>query len=76
MCNAYFIRSWKKGVLFPFHLFDDGGGVCVKVQPRAELKEPLRNDVQFVQGEINFDRRGIVNFVVLVVLRKGGERKE
>ena len=44
----FFLFYLGKGVLFPFHLFDDGGGVDVKVQPRAELKKPFRNDVQFV----------------------------
>ena len=47
MYKAFYSPRGKK-VLFPLHLFYDGGGVDVKLQPRAELKEPLRNDVQFV----------------------------
>ena len=31
-----------------FSFFNDGGGVDIKTQSRAEFKEPLRDDVQFV----------------------------
>ena len=63
--------SWQReGVLCPFHLFHDSGGVYVKVQPGAELNESLRDDIHFVQGKINFYRLGTIIFVVVVVLRK------
>ena len=51
-----------------FHFVDDGGGVYVKTQSRAKLKEPFGYGVQFIEGEIYLDRFRIVIFVVLVVL--------
>ena len=39
----------------PLHFVNDGGGVNVETQSCAEFKKPLCNDVQFVEGEVDFD---------------------
>ena len=59
----------------PLHFVNDGGGVNVETQTCAEFKKPLCNDVQFVEGEVDFDRLGVVVLVVLVVLKEGGRKK-
>ena len=68
-------KGWTMLLVCPLHFVNDGGGVNVETQSCAEFKEPFCNDIQFVEGEIDFDRLGVVVLVVLIVLKEGGRKK-